>query len=148
MFYTFIILNDQGQPVSEGYQFENIRSTLLRHIMSDDEISPKPHRTPRILKPFSFKTEIILSHDEARGHTILQVTTPDRPGLLALISDVFMTYRLQLLNARITTLGERVEDLFYLVDADGNMLEDERIGRPLVSELQGRLNQFLEEAAA
>ena len=59
-----------------------------------------------------------------------------------------MTYRLHLLNARITTLGERVEDLFYLVDADGNMLEDERIGRPLVSELQGRLNQFLEEAAA
>jgi len=148
MFYTFIILNDQGKPVSEGSQFENIRSTLLRHIMSDDEISPKPHRTPRILKPFSFKTEIILSHDEARGHTILQVTTPDRPGLLALISDVFMTYRLQLLNARITTLGERVEDLFYLVDADGNMLEDERIGTPLVSELQERLDLFLEEAAA
>tara|TARA_X000001036_G_scaffold198295_1_gene186648 strand:- start:263 stop:568 length:306 start_codon:yes stop_codon:yes gene_type:complete len=101
-----------------------------------------------MLKPFGFKTEIILSHDEVRAHTILQITTPDRPGLLALISDVFMSYRLQLLNARITTLGERVEDLFYLVDENGNMLEDERISGPLVDELQDRLDQFVEEAAA
>ena len=101
-----------------------------------------------MLKPFGFKTEIILSHDEVRAHNILQITTPDRPGLLALISDVFMSYRLQLLNARITTLGERVEDLFYLVDENGNMLEDERISGPLVDELQDRLDQFVEEAAA
>ena len=148
MFYTFVILNDQGQPVSERAQFGSIRTTLLRYITASEPLSTEPRRTPRMLKPFGFKTEIILSHDEVRAHTILQITTPDRPGLLALISDVFMSYRLQLLNARITTLGERVEDLFYLVDENGNMLEDERISGPLVDELQDRLDQFVEEAAA
>lgn len=148
MFYTFIILNAEGQPVSEGGRFENIRSTLLKHITAEEPPGTEPRRTPRILKPFGFKTEIILSHDESRGHTILQITTPDRPGLLALISDVFMSYRLQLLNAKITTLGERVEDLFHLVDEDGNMLENEVISGKLVNELQERLDQFVEEAAA
>ena len=47
---------------------------------------------------------------------MLEVMTPDRPGLLARMANIFIRFNLRLLTAKISTLGERVEDIFYLTD--------------------------------
>jgi [protein-PII] uridylyltransferase len=52
------------------------------------------------------------------------VITPDRPGLLARIGQVLLEHRVRLTNAKIATLGERVEDVFFITDEHGEPLSD------------------------
>ena len=56
--------------------------------------------------------------------TILEITAPDRPGLLARIGKIFLDFDLSLQNAKIATLGERVEDVFFITDNHGQPLAD------------------------
>jgi [protein-PII] uridylyltransferase len=43
---------------------------------------------------------------------------------LAHLGRIFIRFRLRLLSAKISTLGERVEDVFHLVDMDYQPLGD------------------------
>ena len=60
--------------------------------------------------------------DDIKNVTVLEVSSPDRPGLLALIGRIFVDFNLELQAAKIQTLGERVEDVFFLTDAEQNRL--------------------------
>lgn len=53
----------------------------------------------------------------------MEVITPDRPGLLARIGQVLLEHRVRLTNAKIATLGERVEDVFFITDEHGEPAE-------------------------
>ncbi len=55
---------------------------------------------------------------------MLEVVTPDRPGLLARIGRILLDHHMRLVSAKIATLGERVEDIFFVTDERGNPLED------------------------
>ena len=57
-----------------------------------------------------------MRNDSETGTTVLEIITPDRPGLLAHLSRIFVRFELCVLNAKISTLGERVEDIFYITD--------------------------------
>lgn len=118
VFDTFIVLEGSGRPVGERQsRIEQIRNTLIKHISSDGKFkAPANRRTPRVLKQFDFKTEVTISNDVNTEQTILEVVTPDRPGLLAIIANIFVEMDIILQSARITTLGERVEDVFYIAD--------------------------------
>jgi [protein-PII] uridylyltransferase len=52
---------------------------------------------------------------------------------------VFAEQDIQLINARIATLGERVEDLFFIADAEDRPITDpqrmEKLQKALVQEL-------------
>ncbi len=118
VFNTFIVLEANGQMVGERpTRHEQIRSTLVKHIQAEGRLKPVTRRrTPRVLKHFNFKTEVTIINDASHENTILEVVTPDRPGLLTIIANILVDMDIILQNAKITTLGERVEDVFYIVD--------------------------------
>ena len=66
--------------------------------------------------------EITVSNDMLNQRTVVELLASDRPGLLADIGRCFRRLQLTLQNARIATLGEHVEDVFFLVDANGEPL--------------------------
>ena len=56
-----------------------------------------------------------------------------------------MDFDIQLLNARIATLGERVEDIFFLVDAEGKPLGDPDLCEKLQQEIREQLDKRVDK---
>ena len=67
--------------------------------------------------------------DAESNSSWLEVITPDRPGLLARIANIFFRYNLRVVTAKISTLGERVEDVFHLTHASRKPIADPALTR-------------------
>ena len=67
-------------------------------------------RLSRTLKYFPIETTINFSDGSAGRYTVMEVVAQDQPGLL--------------LNAKIATYGERVEDVFFISNRDGEPVTD------------------------
>ena len=74
------------------------------------------------------------------------MVTPDRPGLLAHLARIFVRFELCVLKAKISTLGERVEDIFYLTDRGGNPLANDGLIKTLKETICEELDQRNQEA--
>ena len=125
-FNTFHVLESSGQRIGDrpGRRAE-ITHALRDHLTGEGGTGRR--REPLAMRSFRFETSVALRDDDL-GHTAVEITTPDRPGLLATIATVFLEQGVVLLGARITTLGERVEDLFYVTRADGSAFAGSEFG--------------------
>lgn len=144
---TFYVLKADGNPVpGDHHTLSGIRDKLSEALIRK-EIRTVSRHTPRRQKSFVIPTETSVHQDERRGWTVLEVATPDRPGLLANIGAVFIDQNVSLQAAKIQTLGERVEDVFFVTSTDGNSIGDENalnrledaIKRALDTELPSQL---------
>ena len=62
-------------------------------------------------------SEEIAAFRPGRVHrTVMEITATDRPGLLAKIAFVLMQNNIDVSNAKISTLGAQVDDVFYVRD--------------------------------
>lgn len=55
----------------------------------------------------------------------MELDAADRPGLLSKVGKVFVDEGIDIYAAKIMTIGERAEDVFYISDESGNPLEEE-----------------------
>ncbi len=143
---TFFVLGADGEPLgNDEERLENIRASLIEHIAKPDSYKDLiKRRTPRQMRLFSMPTQTSMATDLNKESTVLEVVTPDRPGLLARIAGIFYEYGIELENAKITTLGERVEDVFFITDPDGNPIEDPQ----LCEDIQNTIRRALDEQVA
>jgi len=76
-------------------------------------------------------TKVHLDNDASREHSVIDVFTADRVGLLHTLSRTAYELGLSVDLARITTEGHRAADAFYVRTADGGRLQGERAERVL-----------------
>jgi len=125
VFDTFLILDANGRPVGDDTQRQaKIISTIKRQLESG-VVEPVSRRIPRRLEHFSSRTQVIISNRADDYFTVLEINAADRPGLLSLIATILADQSISVINAKITTLGERIEDVFFIVDETGQPLTDE-----------------------
>ncbi|WP_457329625.1 [protein-PII] uridylyltransferase [Rhizobacter sp. P5_C2] len=93
---------------------------------------PSRGRLSRRVKSFPITPRVLLRPDERGQRWLLSVSTSDRSGLLYAISRVLARHHINLQLAKITTLGERVEDTFLI---DGSALQQNRAQIEIESEL-------------
>ncbi len=68
-------------------------------------------------------TNVAIDHRAAPQHSIIDVTTLDRPGVLFAISNALFELGLTIAVAKINTEGTRVADVFYVTENDGSKVE-------------------------
>ena len=143
---TFFVLDADGSSIATDTGRLNHIVDSLRETLKDRDRFPEvvARRTPRQARYFSMPTQTTMSEDPVRQVTVLEVITPDRPGLLARIGRIFFDYGIRLQTAKIATLGERVEDVFFITDAEQQPLTDPA----LCTEIQAAICKELDEQAA
>jgi len=114
---SFVVMEGDGSPIDSGHRFVEI-GDALRRVLGDPAISVVDvnRRRSTRLRHFNTPTTVHFSQDEARRRTVLELVTADQPGLLSLIGRVFHKRGILLDAAKIATIGERAEDVFYLTD--------------------------------
>jgi [protein-PII] uridylyltransferase len=108
--------------------------TQAAHAIAAAGPLPEPGRgrLSRRVKSFPVTPRVTLRPDERAQHWLLSVSASDRSGLLYAIARVLARHRVNLQLAKITTLGERVEDTFLV---DGPELQYTRKQIQIESEL-------------
>lgn len=139
-----MVLDDKGQPLGiDPARKERVRKRLIEELDDPEDYPDIIHRrTPRQLKHFAFPTEVTFSNDTINQRTVMELITPDRPGLLARIGQVLLEHRVRLTNAKIATLGERVEDVFFITDEQGEPLRDPGVCQALQQDLCKMLDEI------
>jgi [protein-PII] uridylyltransferase len=123
-------------PLGEQYQRDLIpmvEAQLAQAVASTGPLpEPARGRLSRRVRSFPITPRISLHPDERGQRWVLGVSTSDRTGLLYAIARVLAKHHINLQLAKISTLGERVEDTFLI---DGAELQHNRAQLAIESEL-------------
>lgn len=152
----FSILDAKIHTAQNGYAldtFQVVSPTLADHyrelaamVEADldrtiEEPGPLPPpgkgRVSRRVKSFPIAPRVDLRPDEKAQRWLLSVSASDRVGLLYRIARVLARHRINLQLAKVSTLGERVEDTFLI---DGPELQHNKAQIAIETELLEALN--------
>ena len=88
----------------------------LARVLNDPAAPPLSlsGRISRQVKHFPMEPAIALKPSRQKPYYELTVSCADRPGLLSSIARVLLAFNVNLHDARVTTLGQRAEDVFIL----------------------------------
>jgi [protein-PII] uridylyltransferase len=65
---------------------------------------------------------VVIDQEASPSATVVEVHAPDHVGLLAQVASTFADLDVDVRTAKVSTLGERVVDVFYVHDAAGNKI--------------------------
>ncbi|RVU83354.1 [protein-PII] uridylyltransferase [Leucothrix sargassi] len=139
---TIIFLNHEGKSV----RLESDRQEILDAIARDlDEkefnLDNKHYRAPRQLQYFDTPTKVRFSLDTTNQQTILTLQAADEPGLLSRVSQVFYEKGIIVHGARIATLGEQAEDIFYITTLVNQPILDKNMQKDIKDAIKEALEQ-------
>ncbi|MDB5955013.1 [protein-PII] uridylyltransferase [Ramlibacter sp.] len=147
----FSILDAKIHTSSNGYAldtFQVVTAMMPEHYrelcsMTESELcttiaaagplpAPSRGRVSRRVRSFPIPPRVDLHPDDKAVHWLLTVSASDRVGLLYSIARVLANHKLNLQLAKVTTLGERVEDTFLI---DGPELQQNKRQLEIETEL-------------
>jgi [protein-PII] uridylyltransferase len=139
---VFEVRGPEGGSV-ERERWIAARADLRRVLAGEEALTELMARRLRAstlpAKPLpALKTKVVIDNVSARSHSVIDVFTADRVGLLHTLAKTLFDLGLTVDLARISTEGHRALDAFYVRTADGQRLEGEAAQR-VVEAIQGAL---------
>jgi len=137
---SYVVIEGDGSAIDGPRRREEIQGAL-RDRLQPETLEPirVSRRASRQLRHFDTPTIVRHYDEDARDRTVIELVSADRPGLLSLVGEVFAGHGVRLDAAKIATIGERAEDLFYVTDTSGNSLVDTDASDALCDEIAGRV---------
>lgn len=143
---TFVVMDSNDNETSLYLDEERI--CLIKETLTEQLDTPLLYEslvkryTPRILKIFNSPSTAHFVSQPEEVWSALEITAPDRPGLLALIGQFFMNHNIMLHKAKVATLGERVEDTFYVTEENGDLITDPERMNDICNSLKEKIDRF------
>ena len=119
---------------------KHIAAALAGSLRPAQELA-KQKDLPRRSRVFTVAPRVLIDNKASATHTVIEVNGRDRPGLLYDLTRALTGLNLQISNAKISTYGERVVDVFYVRDVFGDQILQEnkraRIQESLLAVIDG-----------
>jgi [protein-PII] uridylyltransferase len=94
---------------------QNIEQKIMLAISSENFKGITKLKT-KYKKVFEYPTRVYVSPTNKKNANLVTLETLDQPYLLSKIANIFLDHGISIDSARITTLGEKVEDNFTVID--------------------------------
>ena len=122
---SFQVLEQSGEPINDLDREIHICRTL-RNNLSKQNVKEQSNilRQSRQAKHFPITNRVRFHKDPLSRYTLVEIITTDHAGLLASIGRAFINLKVQLHDAKITTIGSRVEDMFSITDMQFRPITD------------------------
>ncbi len=112
---TYVVLDRFGTLLTDPEREETVKNALVKALSQPDQYPGlMQRRIPRQLRHFDIENTVDVTLNEALQQNMVEISTLDHPGLLARVGGLFMMQGLDIHSARIATLGERAEDIFFV----------------------------------
>ncbi len=142
---TYIFMELDRRIEIDDSRLTKIRRMLTRVLTADDgEVTKVTRTVPRQARMFTTKTSVDFLRVSRQGMNVMELVAADRPGLLSKVGQVFLAHGVDIHTAKIMTIGERAEDVFYISDESGAPLDAdarERLRAALMEKLDDRTDQ-------
>jgi [protein-PII] uridylyltransferase len=122
-FDLFQVMNRLGEPL-DTRDTRWLQDKLGEALTKQRVLEPVQRPMPRRLRPFVSPPEIHFRPGRDGRVTELEIGCTDQPGLLSKLSAAMRKSDVSIHDAMISTLGDRVEDTFYLTGRDNRPLDD------------------------
>lgn len=139
---TYVVAEENSEPVQEAYRAHEVENALIEAVANPLVESVDVTRRPaRRNQYFNVPTQIYFTQATERECTVMEIMTADRPGLLSIIGDVFHRCGILIETAKIATIGERAEDVFFITDRQQDAITDDAFLRELRETMTAELDR-------
>ena len=84
---------------------------------------------------FNVPVSIKIMNDKSLNYSVIEVSGKDRPGILYNLAKELNELNLTLFRAQVATFGERVVDVFYVLDASNQRIMDRELKISIIKKL-------------
>jgi [protein-PII] uridylyltransferase len=138
---TFVVLDGNGQAIADPRELRRLEKAMREQLAN-----PQPGREPgstrlsRQRLHFPIETRVNFGPAPHKSQTIMEVSAQDRPGLLYQVAAALKHTGVNLVAAKISTYGERAEDVFFINSREGHLpITDPAHCRRIEAEIVRRL---------
>ena len=140
---TYVVLDRFGTLVTDAEREKTVREALINALSDSNNYPGLLQRIiPRQLRHFDIQNTVDITLNEALQQNMVEISTLDHPGLLAKIGGLFMMQGLDIHSAKIATLGERAEDIFFVTKKNNQPMSQSE-----AQEFASSLKAALDEAS-
>jgi [protein-PII] uridylyltransferase len=136
---TLVFMEQDARVESDEARINKVRRALTRILTAPSEQVLDVTRTlPRQARMFTTHTTVEFGQSTSGDQTVFELQAADRPGLLSIIGQVFIEQGIDIEAAKIVTIGEKAEDVFYICRESGGALDrqqQETLGAALLERL-------------
>jgi [protein-PII] uridylyltransferase len=141
---TLQVETTSSAPVTDPRVWENVKADVLAALAGErsfDEVLTQRRYSvhERQFRAFAQPPHVVLDNTISDSHTVIEVQTQDRLGLLYKLTRLLYEHGLDVTLAKISTEANRAIDVFYITDSTGKKIVDEsamsRIQQALVEAL-------------
>jgi [protein-PII] uridylyltransferase len=138
IFDVFSLQDPSGGPFGahDPARLQQLCRRLHARLEGGTPAPPTPAPIPRRLAVFDVAPWVRIDNDASAAATVLELSGRDRPGLLAALAQVLTQSGCSILSAHLGAFGERVSDVFYVQNAEGEKLRDPEANAALVAKLE------------
>ncbi|WP_156302340.1 [protein-PII] uridylyltransferase [Methylogaea oryzae] len=139
---SYQVLEQNNAPIENPLRQTEIADRLRASLLHPtDQAMRVARRQPSQVKHFAVRTQVYFHDDAQARHTVMELLATDQPGLLSKVGQAFTRHGIRVLNAKVSTIGSRAEDVFHITDRDGKPLATEAARQALHASLLALIDE-------
>ena len=140
-------LNDGRGAGIDDRRWERILDALPRAARQEFDIQARLEEVrrnyPQPPRRHDIETKVHVDNRASRDYSVLEVSAPDRRGLLYAVTNALHEMRIDIHLAKVDTIGPEIVDAFYVRRESGARIEEPDEVERLVSRIEGVLRELV-----